>query len=345
MNNLPDRIRDTQHLEELLSAPGDALVSDLSSLEGDFMILGIGGKMGPTLGKMIRRALDEAGEDRRVIGVSRFSSPEVQDELEAQGVETIAGDLLDEQFLADLPDIRNIAYMAGMKFGSTGNAPMTWALNTYLPGRVADRFRDSRIVAFSTGNVYPFVPVRSGGSGEEDPLRPVGEYAQSCLGRERMLTHFSSVHDIPMVIVRLNYAVEMRYGVLVDIALTVLNGQPVDLDMGYFNVIWQRDANEAVARAFTICEAPARPLNVTGPETVSVRRVAEEFGERFDTDPVFAGEEAETALLNNAARAHQLFGYPQVSLRQMIDWIADWLSREKPLLGKPTHYEERSGKF
>lgn len=345
MTALPQQIRDVGNLEDLLSTPGEALIRDLSGLDGDFMILGIGGKMGPTLGRMIQQAVESVGEDRRVIGVSRFSSPEVQETLEEQGIETIAGDLLDEDFLAELPDVRNIIYMAGMKFGSTGNAPLTWALNTYLPGKVADRFRDSRIVAFSTGNVYPFVPVKSGGSSESDSLGPVGEYAQSCLGRERILTHFSKVHEIPMVVIRLNYAIEMRYGVLVDIALDVFNGEPVDLEMGYFNVIWQRDANEVVVRAFTICESPAIPLNVTGPETLSVRWVAQQFGERFGQEPEFTGEEAETALLNNASRAHQLFGYPEVPVRQMIDWIADWVNREKPLHGKPTHFEERGGKF
>jgi len=307
--------------------------------------LGVGGKMGPTLARMAKRAVDLSGRTRQVFGASKFETESVVNDLEAAGIKVFSGDLLDEAFLASLPDAENIVYMAGLKFGSTQNAALTWAINTHLPALVARRFRGSRMVVFSTGNVYPFVSVASGGCVESDDLGPIGEYAQSCLGRERIFQYFSQEHGTPMTIIRLNYAVEMRYGVLVDVALKVKTGQPIDLSMGYFNAIWQGDANAMILQSLSLCASPAAVLNVTGPEVLSIRAVALEFGRLFSAVPHFVGQESDTALLNNAARAHKLFGQPKVSVSQMIAWIADWIQRDQPLLNKPTHFEERKGKY
>jgi nucleoside-diphosphate-sugar epimerase len=333
---------DISTLEELLSRPSPGLLDDFKSLCGDLMILGVAGKMGPTLAVMARRALPA---QNRVIGVSRFSSTEMRQSLENRGVETLVGNLLDEEFLSHLPDVPHIVYMAGMKFGSDDNPATTWAMNTHLPAMVARRFPKARIAAFSTGNVYPFVAVTSGGCDECHPIGPVGEYAQSCLGRERMLQYFSLKNQTPIVIIRLNYAAELRYGVIVDIAARVYAGQSIDLAMGHFNVIWQGDANSMALRSLSLAQSPAEILNVTGAETVSIRWLAQQFGNLFGKSPVFVGHEAETALLNNAARALQLFGPPSVSLPQMICWVAEWIQESKPLLNKPTHFEQRDGRF
>jgi len=344
-NSLPSTIKDVRQLEDLLSAPTPGVIKSLSQLQGDLMILGVGGKMGPTLARMARRAADLSGHQRKIFGASKFESESVIDELETDGIKIFSGDLLDEAFLASLPDAENVIYMAGLKFGSTENAALTWAINTHLPALVAKRFRGSRIVAFSTGNVYPLVPVHSGGCVETDDLGPIGEYAQSCLGRERIFQHFSQEYHTPMTIIRLNYAVEMRYGVLTDIALKVKTGDPIDLSMGHFNAIWQGDANAMTLQASVHCASPAFVLNVTGPEIISIGSVAQEFGKLFRIEPKFVGQESGTALLNNAARAHKLFGQPRISLSQMIAWIGDWIARDQPLLNKPTHFEERKGKY
>jgi len=334
-----------EQLEELLSRPGEADREAMRALGGDLLILGVGGKMGPSLALRASRAAKEAGADVRVIGVARFSSDAVRGQLEEGGVETIAGDLLDDNFLARLPDSPNVIHMAARKFGSTGDEPYTWAMNTYLPGRVACRYRNSRIVAFSSGNVYPLVPVTSGGATEETPLEPVGEYAITAVGRERMFTHFSKLHGTPAAILRLNYAVEMRYGVLLDIGTKVFERKPVDLRMGNANVIWQGDANSVCLRSFALCQSPPLVLNLTGPETVSVRRTANRFGQIFGVEPILEGQEGQTALLNNASRCHQIFGYPTVSLNQVIEWTAAWIGSGGSTLNKPTHFEARDGKF
>src|SRR5690606_9589434 len=268
-----------EELEALLATPSDALVSDLARLDGDLMLLGAGGKMGPSMAMLARNALDAAGSSAQVVAVSRFSDEAAEQRLQDAGVRTVRADLLDDEQLAALPEAANVVYLAAMKFGATGQEPLTWAMNTYLPGKVAERFRAGRIVAFSTGNVYPLSPLTSGGPSEHDPTGPVGEYAQSCLGRERMFQYFSEVHGTPVTLLRLNYAVEMRYGVLVDLAQAVLDQKPIDLAMGQVNVIWQGDANEVTLRAFGLCSSPATILNVTGPETASVRKLAERLGE------------------------------------------------------------------
>ena len=332
-------------LEERLSQPTEQLVRDLEKIKGDILILGVGGKMGPSLAKLAQRASQAAGMKRSVIGVSRFSDQALKEDLESHGIQTISADLMIDEELNALPDVPNAIYMVGKKFGTGGNEHLTWAMNSYLPGRVAEKFRNSKIIVFSSGNIYPFVPVFSGGATESTSPGPLGEYAQSCLGRERIFEHFSHKYDIPMLIYRLNYAVDMRYGNLLEIATAVYEEQPIDLRLGHMNVIWQGDANEIALRSLLHCSSPPKILNVTGPETISIRWVAEEFGRRMGKTPVLNNTEESTALLNNATQAHKLFGYPSVSLIQMIDWTATWVQSGGETHGKPTHFQVRDGKF
>ena len=339
------RLTSLEQLEDHLSQPTPGVVDTMGGLEGDLLVLGVGGKIGPSLTRMARRADEEAGIQRRIIGVARFSTPDLRERLESWGIETIACDLLDRDGLAALPDVPNILYLPAQKFGTTGQESRTWAMNTYLAGMVCERFPKSRIVAYSTGNVYPLTPVDSGGPTEETPLAPVGEYAMTAMGRERMFAFFSEKFGIPVSIVRLNYAVEMRYGVLVDIAQKVLAGQPVDLTMGYFNVIWQGDCNAMTLRCFDHVSSPPFAINVTGAETLSVRHCAEQFAERMGKAATFTGEEADTALLSNASRSFELFGPATVSVEQMMDWITDWLQQGGETHNKPTHFQARDGKF
>jgi nucleoside-diphosphate-sugar epimerase len=338
-------IRDVSHLDDLLSEPTPLAIETLSRLDGDMIFLGIGGKMGPTLARMAKRADEQAGKKRRIHGASRFGTPGQREQLHAWGIETHVCDLLDADQLAKLPDASNVVYMTGMKFGSTGNESRTWAMNAYLPGMVAQRYRTSRIVAFSTGNVYGLTPVRLGGSRESDPLRPVGEYSLSALGRERIFEHFSRTFNIPMAILRLNYATEMRYGVLLDIARKVHVGEPINLSMGHLNALWQGDANAMSLCAFAHLTCPPLVVNLAGPELLSVRRVAEELGEHLSLLPRFEGTESDDAVLSNGQLAHRLFGYPRVGPSQMIAWIADWVRRGGASLDKPTHFEVRDGNF
>lgn len=330
-------------LEDELSRPSQADIDALEAVSGDLLILGVAGKMGPTLAKLARKSIPDKG--RKVIAVSRFSETSVRSDLERNGIETIACDLLEPGILAKLPDAENLVFMAGRKFGTDGEAHLTWAANTLLPGLVAERYRDSRIVAFSTGNIYPLMPIDSGGATESTPAAPVGEYAQTALGRERMFEYGSSRWGTKAVILRLNYAVELRYGVLVDIALNVFHRRPVDIRTGYVNVIWQRDANSVCLRSLEHCQSPPLILNLTGPEKLSVRWVAEQFGSCFGVEPVFLGEKSDYALLSNSAKARELFGTPSVSAEQMIEWIARWVSRGGSTLNKPTHFEAQDGKF
>ena len=328
-----------------MSRPTPEVVEAMGEIAGDLLILGVGGKMGPTLAKLAKRAIDESGSSKRVIGVSRFSTPDLQADLNQAGIETIPCDLLNETELQGLPEVPNVIFMAGRKFGSTGNEPLTWAMNTYLPGRVAEKYRNSRIVIFSTGNVYPLTPISHGGATETNPVAPIGEYAQSCLGRERVFEHASNQFGTRLAILRLNYAIDLRYGILLDIAEKVYGEKPVDLTMGAANVIWQGDANAVVLRTLLHCQSPPMLLNLTGPEIVSIRWLATRFGEIFGKAPFFEGVEADTALLSNAARCHQLFGYPRISLEQMVQWVARWVEIGEMTLGKPTKFEVRDGKF
>jgi nucleoside-diphosphate-sugar epimerase len=341
---LPNRIDTIETLEDLLSEPTSGLLEVTGGSTGDLVVLGAGGKMGPTLARMARRVADAAGVTRRVIAVSRFQSATARQRLDAAGVETIACDLLDEHAVMRLPDATDVVYMAGMKFGATGQAALTWAENCLIPASVCRRYAGSRMVAFSTGNVYALVPPGHG-SREEDPAAPVGEYAMSCLGRERMFEYFSSRGSTPVTLLRLNYACELRYGVLVDLARRVWAGEPVDLTTGFFNVIWQGDANAMSLAALTSATVPPSILNVTGPEELRVRTVAEELARKMDRQVTFTGVEAADALLSDASRAFALFGKPRVDARQLIEWIAEWTMRGGDTLGKPTKFEVRNGRY
>jgi nucleoside-diphosphate-sugar epimerase len=331
-------------LEERLSEPTPEVIELLGRLPGNIVLLGVAGKMGPTLARMARRASDAAGVRRRVIGVSRFSS-ENRHAFEAHGVETIPCDLLDEDDVARLPDAPNVIFMTGRKFGSTGDEATTWAMNSYLPGVVCRKYRQSRIVAFSTGNVYGLSPVADGGSRETDVPRPVGEYAMSCLGRERIFEYFSRTLDIPLAILRLNYACELRYGVLVDLAERIWREKPVDLSMSYLNTIWQGDANAMTLRALEHVSSPPWVVNMTGPELLSVRSLSLQFGQLLNKPVRFTGQESATALLSNASLGLEKLGTPRIGAARLIPWIAQWVARGGRSLGKPTHFESRDGRF
>jgi len=328
-----------------LLEPSEELLADMADLEGDLLILGVGGKMGPALAMLAKQAIDRIGIKKRVIGVSRFSEEGLQEELNSQGIETYKADLLEDKQLDALPDAPNVLYLAGTKFGTKGKESFTWAMNAYLPGRVAQKYKSSRIVAFSTGNVYHLTPVSMGGADESFTPQPYGEYAQSCLGRERLFQYYSSKNNTPVLIYRLNYANDVSYGVLLEIARSVKEKRPVDLSMGHVNVIWQGDANEIALRALHHCEVPAKILNVTGPETISVRWLAKQFGEALGEAPQFVNQEQETALLNNAAESFRLFGYPKVPLQKMIELIVGWMQEGGKTMNKPTHFQERAGQF
>lgn len=328
-----------------LLLPSDALVADIASLKGDILILGAGGKMGPALAKLAKQAIDLAGVQKRVIGVSRFSEEGLQKQLNDFGIETYEADLLQDDQLKMLPEAENVLYLAGTKFGTSGKESFTWAMNAYLPGRVAQKYKNSRIVVFSTGNVYPLTPVWMGGADETFAPQPVGEYAQSCLGRERLFQYYSSLYNTPLFIYRLNYANDVSYGVLLEIARSVKEKKAIDLSMGHVNIIWQGDANEIALRAFNHCSVPAKVLNVAGPETVSVRWLAKEFGNLFGETPEFINTEQDTALLSNAAESFRLFGYPKVPLKKMTELVAAWLIEGGKIINKPTHFQERAGQF
>jgi nucleoside-diphosphate-sugar epimerase len=322
--------------------PSAELIDDLARVDGDIIILGVGGKMGPTLARMAKRA----APDKRVIGVARFSERGLREKLEEQDVECLQCDLLDRPALDRLPRLKNVVFMAGHKFGANENTAFTWAVNAGLPFVVADVFRDSRIVAFSTACVYPFVNVQGGGAREDDSTGPPpGDYAASCVARERMFQFGSERYGTPGRLLRLSYAIDLRYGVLHDVATSVCEGKPVNIATGYVNVIWQGDANERTLRLLAHCTTPTSPLNVSGSEKVGIRWLAGQFAERLRKVPRFVGEEAATAWLVDTGAAQQLFGTPRVPLDAMIDWVADWVARGEPSLGKRTHFETRNGKY
>lgn len=342
---LEKRIESVAELEEILSTPSPELVAEVSTWDDGLVVLGAGGKMGPTLCRMAVNALRQAGKDYPVTAVSRFSNPQEREKLEQAGVRTIVADLMDPDAVAALPDCRNVIFAAGRKFGSTGAEATTWAMNAYMPGIVASRYAASRIAVFSSGNVYPFVPPSTGGCSEDVPADPKGEYAQSVLGRERVFEYFSRTNGTPVTIVRLFYAVELRYGVLVDLAQSIAAGEPIDVTMGSVNVIWQRDANDYVLRSLSLASSPPVYFNLTGPETISVRWAAQQLARAMGREVRFVGEEADEALLGNAAFCFQRFGYPKMSLAEMIELVADWVKRGGETHGKPTHFQTRDGKF
>jgi nucleoside-diphosphate-sugar epimerase len=342
---LPDAVSGEDELEELLSRPSAADVAFARTVDGDVAVLGAGGKMGPSLARRVRRSLHAAGVARRVFAVSRFSEPGVAEALARAGVETIPCDLLSPAQVSRLPRVPNVLFLAGRKFGSSGRPDLTWAQNVAVPALVAPHFAESRIVVFSTGNVYPLVPASSPGSTEEDPPDPVGEYAQSCLGRERVFEHASRERGTPCLFFRLFYAVDLRYGTLVDVARRVQAGEPVDLRVGRVNAIWQGDAASYAFRALSLCDTPPRPMVVTGPEVVSVRAAAEAFGERFGRTPRFTGEEGGPGLLGDPAMCVARLGPPEVPLARLLDWVGAWVERGGRSLGKPTHFETTDGRF
>ena len=340
-DSLPDTISDIAALDDLLCRPSQALVDDLRKVDGDIMILGVAGKMGPTLAGLAKAALP----DRRIIGVARFSDASVKGWLHARGIETINCDLLDEAAIKALPKTANIVFMAGRKFGAEGDLSLTWAMNAHVPALVAQAFAGSRIVAFSTGCVYPFVPVNGKGASEALPLDPPGEYAQSCVGRERMFEYFSRKFATPGRLFRLNYAIDMRYGVLHDIATKIFQGKPIDVSLGHVNFIWQGDASAQALRCLAHCDTPTSPINVSGHEILSVRDLAAKLGALLRHDPIIVGTEEPTAWLTDTSQAVELFGLPVVDTRQLIAWTADWVARSMPSLGKPTKYEVRDGRY
>jgi nucleoside-diphosphate-sugar epimerase len=339
--NLPDTIPDIAALDELLCRPSQALIDDLEKTRGDIMILGVAGKMGPTLAGLAKAALPR----RRVIGVARFSDAGVKAWLEARGIETLNCDLLDEAAIKALPKAQNIVFMAGRKFGAEGDLSLTWAMNAHVPALVAQAFPNSKIVAFSTGCIYPFVKVDGKGADESVPPDPPGEYAQSCVGRERMFEYFSRQFSTPGRLFRLNYAIDMRYGVLHDIATKVLTGKPIDVSLGHVNFIWQGDASAQALRCLAHCDTPTSPINVSGHEILAVRDLAAKFGARFGRAPIIVGTEQPTAWLTDTSQAVKLFGRPIVDTAQLIEWSADWVARSMPSLGKPTKYEVRDGRY
>ena len=339
VNSLPTRFADVEELEEFMTRPTAELKADLAGID-EILVLGVGGKMGPTLARMARRA------GKRVVGVARFSERGLREELGAWGVECLACDLLEREMLELLPRMKNVVFMAGHKFGAAGNPALTWAMNVGVPFLVADTFRNSRIVAFSTACVYPFTSVSGRGAGEAMPTTPpAGDYASSCVGREQAFLYGSQRYGTPGRLMRLEYAIDMRYGVLHDVAAKVFAGEPVDVTMGHVNVLWQGDANEQALRLLGHCTTPTSPLNVSGPEVLSVRMLAEEFGKRFGRKPVITGTEAPSAWLVDTSAAQRLLGAPRVPLSAMLDWQADWIARGLPDLGKPTHFETRDGKY
>jgi nucleoside-diphosphate-sugar epimerase len=335
----------TNEIEELLLEPSAADVTAASALQGDLLVLGAGGKMGPSLVRRARRAIDRAGLKHKVIAVVRQDRDGLGQLLRSESIDLLQADLLKPESVQQLPEVRNVVFMAGRKFGSSTDQALTWATNAWATGVAANRFRNSRFVVFSTGNVYPLVPVKSGGADERTQPAPVGEYAQSALARERIFEYFSNSYGIPVLIYRLNYAIDLRYGVLLDIGEKVFRGEPIDLAMGFANVIWQGDANSYCFRAFSLCEVPPRILNITGLDTISVRSVAEKLGTLLGKTPVFTGKESETALLSNARLASQLLGPPAVSVERMVEMTAYWIQTGGETLGKPTKFERRDGTF
>jgi len=342
---LPKAILGEDDLERTLASPYPELVEMMRRLDGDIMILGVAGKMGPSLATLALNACREAGVEKRIIGVSRFSDKAQREQLERRGVETITCDLADMKQVEVLPKVRNIIFMVGRKFGVVGSESETWKTNTVAPGNVVRAFAGARMVAFSTGCVYALVPTASGGSVETDAPDPVGDYARSCVERERIFQRCSEERGTPILLFRLNYAIDLRYGVLVDMAQDVYAGRPVDITVDAVNVIWQGDANNRALLCLEHTASPAAALNVTGPEILSVPSLAKEFGRIFQKEVKYTGTSSGIAYLSNATRSVNLFGPPRVSIPQLMDWVANWIGRGGKTLGKPTHFQVTDGQF
>ena len=334
-----------EKLDGMLAAPSQLLIDDMAKIEGDIIILGAGGKMGPTLCYLAKNACEAAGVSKRIIAVSRYQDPVARKLIESNGIETVSCDLLGSGIVDSLPDAKNVIYMAGRKFGTKNEEYLTWAMNAYLPSVVSECYKNSRIVVFSSGNIYPFVNINQGGCTEETPVMPVGEYAMSCLARERMFEYASRTHNTPVFMYRLNYAIDLRYGVLYDLAAKIMKNEPIQLNTPFFNCIWQKDANEIAIRSLLHCKTPPEIVNVTGPETVSVRYAAGELAKSLSRDVTFLGSEEENALLSNSNKCISLFGYPTVGIKDMIKMQAEWILDGGRSLDKPTHFEERRGNF
>lgn len=345
MENLARTIESVEELDEVMTRPSPELVSFMRTLEGPLVVLGAGGKMGPSLCVRARRAAEEAGRALDVVAVSRFTDEKARTWLEKRGVRTESRDLMDRESVAELPETENVVFLVGMKFGTRDNPARTWAVNTLVPAHVSQRYARARIVALSTGNVYPLVRVERGGSVEADPLTPIGEYANAAVARERIFEYFALEHGTRVTSVRLNYAVDLRYGVLVDIARQVAAGDPIDVTMGYLNCIWQGDANDMILRALALAESPSAPLNLTGPDVLSVRDIAEQVGELLGRPVQITGREADTALLSDASRAFEHLGQPPTPISTVMRWTAEWIRRGGTLWGKPTHFEVRDGSY
>ena len=342
---LPEYIEDEDTLNEVMTRPSPELVAWMKELPDPLLVLGSGGKMGPTLAVLAKRAAQAAGNPLQVIAVSRYSDPQVQSWLEAQGVKTVQFDLLERDGYGSLPEAENVIYLVGLKFGTTQNPGSTWVMNTLVPAYVSERYRSARIVALSTGNVYPLVPASSRGSRESDPMQPVGEYSNACMARERIFDYFSSKNGTPMILIRLNYAVDLRYGVLVDIAQKIQEGQPVDVTTGYFNCIWQGDANDMIIRSLAFAASPPRVLNLTSTRPYAIRQLAEQIAARMGKPANVQGSETDSAFISNTSLMQQLLGDPATPIDTVIRWTAHWIQRGGRTLNKPTHFEVRDGKY
>ena len=342
---LPLEIKSEEELEDVLTQPAPALVQFISRITSPLVILGAGGKMGPTLAALAKRAADQARHNLDVIAVSRFTDPRCKVWLEKHGVQTHTADLLNRADVDRLPDSANIIYLLGLKFGTSQQPAATWAMNTIPPALVSERYHNSKIVALSSGNVYPMSNVNTLGSQEEDPLTPLGEYPNAVVARERIFEFYSRQHNTPLALIRLFYAVELRYGVLVDIATKILHGEPISLANGYFNCIWQGDANEMIIRSLALAASPPARFNLCQPQVYSLRSVAVELGEHMQAAPLFADSEASTALIGDPSRICQALGRPGTRFVQILKWTADWVRKGGRNLNKPTHFEVRDGVY
>jgi hypothetical protein len=338
-------IRTEDELTEVMTRPRRQLIEFMPTLKSPLVILGAGGKMGPTLAILARRAADAAHCPLDIVAVSRFSDVKVRRQLESHDIQTLSADLMVRPAFDSLPNTDNLLYLVGLKFGTTADPARTWAINTVVPMHTAERYPHARIAVLSTGNVYPLVPVATGGSKETDPLTPFDEYANACVARERLFEYFSSIQETPITLLRLSFALDLRYGVLVDIASKVLNEEPVDVSMSRVNCIWQGDANEMIIRSLALAGVPANPINLVGSAHLSIREIALRFGDLMGKKVSFTGIESETAFLSNNQKLRDSLGEPPTPIDRIIEWTASWIMSGGRLLNRPTHFEVRDGRY